>query len=64
MHVLCCGVVCADAFVKMQLKASVALNDAARITKNTIRLKDLFFATAGDLFLFKNFGALYSPQDW
>ena len=39
-----------DAFVKMQLKAAVLFKDRERVTRTTIRLKDLFFEKSGDMF--------------
>lgn len=41
-----------DSFVKMQLKAAVKFNDRERVTRTTIRLKDLFFEKSGDMFKF------------
>ena len=35
-----------DAFVKLQLKAAVKFNDRERVTRTTIRLKDLFFESS------------------
>ena len=36
-----------DAFVKLQLKAAVQFKDRERVTRTTIRLKDLFFEKSG-----------------
>lgn len=39
-------------------------NDRERVTRTTIRLKDLFFEKSGDMFKFHKFGKLYPPQAW
>jgi len=53
-----------DQFVKMQLKAAVKFNDKERVTATTIRLKDLFFESSGDLFKFPKYPRLFPPAAW
>jgi hypothetical protein len=53
-----------DAFAKLQLKAAVALKDKERVTRSTIKLKDLFFEKSGDMFKFAKYPKLYGPQAW
>eukprot|EP00808_Paulinella_micropora_P005871 g56997.t1 len=53
-----------DVFVKMQLKAAVKVHDQERVIGKTIRLKELVFEKAGDLFRFKNYPGLYSQNEW
>lgn len=53
-----------EKFVQLQLKAAVANNDPARAIRITIRLKDLFFQKAGDLFQFEKFGVLRDRMEW
>jgi hypothetical protein len=53
-----------DKFVKLQLQAAVALRDDTRITKKTIRLKELFFQKQGQMFLFDKYNKLYSRETW
>jgi myosin heavy subunit len=53
-----------DAFVKMQLKAAVALKDKQRVTRTTIKLKDMFFLKSGDLFKFSRYPKLHPPTAW
>jgi hypothetical protein len=42
----------------------VALGDAARRTRVTIRLKDLFFKKSGAMFVLDNYPKLRSPTGW
>jgi hypothetical protein len=51
-------------FVKMQLQAAVAFKDVERITKKTIRLKELFFAKSADMFRFHKYNQLLSMEEW
>lgn len=53
-----------DSFAKLQLKAAVALNDRERITRHTIKLKDLFFQVNKDQFQFQKYSQLHSPANW
>jgi len=53
-----------DRFVKMQLQAAVAFKDVERITKKTIRLKELFFAKSADMFRFHKYNQLLSMEEW
>jgi len=53
-----------EKFVQLQLKAAVRNEDPARVTRVTIRLKDLFFKKAGPLFRFDNFPKLRSATNW
>jgi len=42
----------------------VATNDPERALRITIRLKDLFFKKAGDMFEFSKFGLLWDKMEW
>lgn len=53
-----------EKFVQLQLKAAVALNDPARVTRVTIRLKDLFFKKAGPMFALDNYPRYRSRMAW
>jgi len=48
----------------VQLKAAVAFNDKERVTRTTIRLKDLFFEKNQDQFKFHKYGKLYPREAW
>ncbi len=49
---------------QMQLKAAVAFKDKERVTRTTIRLKDLFFEKNSDAFKFPKYGKLYPREAW
>jgi myosin heavy subunit len=49
---------------QMQLKAAVQFKDRERVTRTTIRLKDLFFEKSGDMFKFVKYGKLYPNNAW
>jgi len=53
-----------EKLVQLQLKQAVALNDAARSIRVTIRLKDLFFKKCGAMFAFDNYSRLRSKEGW
>lgn len=53
-----------DVFVKMQMQAAVKLKDRERVTRTTIRLKDIFFEKSGDMFKFVKYGKLYPNSAW
>lgn len=42
----------------------MANNDPERAVRVTIRLKDLVFARAGDMFTFEKFGVLRTNMEW
>jgi len=51
-------------FVKMQLQAAMKQKDKDRVIGKTIRLKELFFEKAGDMFRFKNYPKLFNNLEW
>lgn len=53
-----------EKFVQLQLKAAIALKDEVRITRSTIRLRDIFFSRLGDMFVFKKYPKLLSPAEF
>eukprot|EP00808_Paulinella_micropora_P018987 g73411.t1 len=51
-------------FVSLQLKAAVLKDDPGRISRATIRLKDLFFKNAGTRFELSNFTHMRTAAGW
>eukprot|EP00013_Stygamoeba_regulata_P023515 CAMPEP_0177666056 /NCGR_PEP_ID=MMETSP0447-20121125/21382_1 /TAXON_ID=0 /ORGANISM="Stygamoeba regulata, Strain BSH-02190019" /LENGTH=1567 /DNA_ID=CAMNT_0019172187 /DNA_START=105 /DNA_END=4808 /DNA_ORIENTATION=- len=60
----CRGYLCLsmDKFLQEQLKKAKQLNDPARAIRLTIKMKDMFFATHGKMFIFKTYGNLRNPE--
>ena len=54
----------AEELTKLQLKAAVALKDKQRVTRTTIKLKDLFFEKAGTMFVFHKYPRFHPPAQW
>ena len=53
-----------EELTKLQLKAAVALKDKQRVTRTTIKLKDLFFEKSGGMFTFNKYPRLHAPAAW
>ena len=53
-----------DEFLKLQLKSAVKHDNQIRIMLKTIRLKELFFEKAGDMFQIHLYSNLYSKTVW
>jgi myosin heavy subunit len=54
----------AEKFVQAQLKAAIRIGDQEKITQITIKLKDLLFEQIGDMFEFRKYPKLYSPDEF
>ena len=53
-----------EELTKLQLKAAVALKDNMRVTRTTIKLKDLFFEKSGAMFTFNKYPRFHAPMAW
>ena len=53
-----------EELTKLQLKAAVALKDKQRVTRTTIKLKDLFFEKSGAMFTFHKYPRFHPPAVW
>jgi len=53
-----------EELTKLQLKAAVALKDSQRVTRTTIKLKDLFFEKSGAMFVFNKYPRFHNQQTW
>jgi len=53
-----------ETFLDLQLQAAVKLGDLARVTRVTIKSKDVFFSKMGNSFEFSKFPGLLSPKEY
>jgi len=53
-----------ESFVKLQVKAAAALKDEQHKIRSTIRLKDIFFERAGDMFVLDKFPGYVDSAAW